>query len=259
MITLQVALVDFVFAIKYPKEELTMTSINPRETLDRALQEVLDEVLVLGSMVDEAIQASVESLKQRDLEAAQGIYFADQNINAKHFEIEDTCIMLIATQQPMAKDLRLLAAVLEIVTELERIGDYAKGISRINIIMGDEPLVKPLIDIPRMSELGLDMLRRALIAFVSGDVDTARSIPKEDDLIDSLYNQVYRELVTYMIADTSTIDRANYLLWVAHNLERMADRVTNICERTIYMVTGEMRELDRTDDEMAKLERTYKA
>ncbi len=235
-----------------------MSSINPRETLDRALQEVLDEVLVLGSMVEEAIQASVEALKQRDFEAAQNIYFADQNINAKHFEIEDTCIVLIATQQPMAKDLRLLAAVLEIVTELERIGDYAKGIARINIIMGDEPLVKPLIDIPRMSELGLDMLRRALIAFVSNDVDAARSIPKEDDLIDSLYNQVYRELVTYMIADTSTIDRANYLLWVAHNLERMADRVTNICERTIYMVTGEMRELDRTDDEMAKLERTYK-
>ena len=256
--TFQVALDDLVSAIKYPKEVLTMTSINPRETLDRALQEVLDEVLVLGSMVEEAIQASVESLKQRDFEAAQNIYFADQNINAKHFEIEDTCIVLIATQQPMAKDLRLLAAVLEIITELERIGDYAKGIARINIIMGDEPLVKPLIDIPRMSELGLDMLRRALIAFVSGDVDAARSIPKEDDLIDSLYNQVYRELVTYMIDDTSTIDRANYLLWAAHNLERMADRVTNICERTIYMVTGEMRELDRTDDEMAKLERTYK-
>jgi phosphate transport system protein len=244
--------------IKYPKEELTMTSINPRETLDRAIQEVLDEVLVMGSMVEEAIKASVDSLKQRDFQASQSIYFADQNINAKHFEIEDKCIVLIATQQPMAKDLRLLAAVLEIVTELERIGDYGKGIARINILMGDEPLVKPLIDIPRMSELGLDMLHRSLIAFVSGDVATARSIPKEDDIIDSLYNQVYRELVTYMIDDTSTIDQANYLLWAAHNLERMADRVTNICERTIYMVTGEMRELDRTDDEMAKLERRYR-
>ena len=235
-----------------------MTSINPRETLDRAIQEVLDEVLVLGSMVEEAIQASVESLKQRDIHASQRIYFADENINAKHFEIEDACIVLIATQQPMAKDLRLLAAVLEIVTELERIGDYAKGIARINILMSDEPLVKPLIDIPRMTELGIDMLHRALSAFVSGDVDAARSIPKEDDMIDALYNQVYRELVTYMIDDTSTIDRANYLLWVAHNLERMADRVTNICERTIYMVTGEMRELDRTDDELAKMERTYR-
>lgn len=235
-----------------------MTSINPRETLDRSIQKVMDEVLVLGSMVEEAIHSAVESLKQRDIDASYRIYFADQKINAKHFEIEDSCIVLIATQQPMAKDLRLLAAVLEIVTELERIGDYAKGIARINILMGDEPLVKPLIDIPRMTELGLDMLRRALSAFVSGDVDAARAIPKEDDMIDSLYNQVYRELVTYMIDDTSTIDRANYLLWTAHNLERMADRVTNICERTIYMVIGEMRELDRTDDELSKLERRYR-
>jgi phosphate transport system protein len=116
--------------------------------------------------------------------------------------------------------------------------------------MGTEPLVKPLIDIPRMADLGVDMLHRSLGAFVSGDVDAAREIPKEDDEIDQLYNQVYRELVIHMIDDTSTIDRANYLLWTAHNLERMADRVTNICERTVYMVTGEMRELDHTDDEM---------
>lgn len=227
-----------------------MTAINPRETLDRALQEVLDDILVLGSMVEEAIRDSVESLKQRDLEASRKIYLADQIINEKHFELENKCITLIATQQPMAKDLRLLASVLEISTELERIGDYAKGISRINILMGTEPLIKPLIDIPRMTDLGLDMLHRALGAFVSGDVEAAREIPKEDDEIDQLYNQIYRELVTYVIADTSTIDRANYLLWAAHNLERMADRVTNICERTIYMVTGEMRELDHTDDEM---------
>jgi phosphate transport system protein len=227
-----------------------MTAINPRETLDRALQEVLDDILVLGSMVEEAIRDSVESLKQRDLEASRKIYLADQIINEKHFELENKCITLIATQQPMAKDLRLLASVLEISTELERIGDYAKGISRINILMGTEPLVKPLIDIPRMADLGLDMLHRSLGAFVSGDADAAREIPKEDDTIDNLYNQVYRELVTYMIDDTSTIDRANYLLWAAHNLERMADRVTNICERTVYMVSGEMREFDRTDDEM---------
>ena len=232
-----------------------MSSINPRETLDRALQEVLDEVLVLGSMVEEAIQAAVASLKQRDIESSHKVYANDEVINKRHFDIEDRCITLIATQQPMAKDLRLLAAVLEINTELERIGDYAKGIAKINIIMGSEPLVKPLIDIPRMADMGLDMLRRALGAFVAGDVETARAIPKEDDQIDFLYNQIYRELVTYMIDDTSTIDRANYLLWAAHNLERMADRVTNICERTVYMVTGEMRELDRTDDEMDVFER----
>lgn len=230
-----------------------MGAINPRETLDRALQEVLDDILILGSMVEEAIRDAVESMKQRDLEASRKIYLADQVINEKHFELENKCITLIATQQPIAKDLRKLAAVLEISTELERIGDYAKGISRINILMGTEPLVKPLIDIPRMADLGLDMLHRSLGAFVSGDVETAREIPKEDDVIDHLYNQVYRELVTYMIDDSSTIDRANYLLWAAHNLERMADRVTNICERTVYMVTGEMREFDRIDDEMDRL------
>lgn len=234
-----------------------MSSLNPRETLDRALQELLDDILFLGGMVEESVRAAVAALKQRDLLASEKVYEADDNINKKHFEIEDRCITLIATQQPMAKDLRLLAAVIEISTELERMGDYAKGIAKINILLGTEPLVKPLIDIPRMADLGLDMLHRALVAFVAGDADTAREIPKEDDQIDALYNQVYRELVTYMIADTTTIDRANFLLWAAHNLERLADRVTNICERTIYMATGEMRELDRSDDELVHFEKRY--
>jgi phosphate transport system protein len=223
-------------------------TISPRETLDTALQELLDEILFMSSMV-EAINMSIKALKRRDIEASRKIFADDQKINEKHFQIENQCILLIATQQPMARDLRMLAAVLEIATELERIGDYAKGIAKINIMMGNEPLVKPLIDIPRMAEVSLNMLHQAMGAFVAGDVDSARIIPKEDDLIDALYNQVYRELLTYMIADTSTIDRANYLLWVAHNLERMADRVTNICERTIYMVTGEMMEMDQTYDE----------
>jgi phosphate transport system protein len=235
-----------------------MSAINPRETLDRALQELLDEILVLGSMVEESVRTAVAALKERDLSASEKIYETDENINKKHFEIEDRCITLIATQQPMAKDLRLLAAMIEISTELERMGDYAKGIAKINLLMGSEPLIKPLIDIPHMADLGLDMLHRSLGAFVAGDAEKAREIPKEDDEIDALYNQVYRELVTYMIADTSFIDRANFLLWAAHNLERLADRVTNICERTIYMVTGEMRELDRTDDQLIHFEKRYK-
>lgn len=234
-----------------------MSAINPRETLDRALQEQLDEILVLGSMVEESVRSAVSALKQRDLQASEKIYEADERINKKHFDIEDRCITLIATQQPMAKDLRLLAAIIEISTELERMGDYAKGIAKINILLGSDPLIKPLIDIPRMAELGLDMLHRALGAFVAGDAEAARAIPAEDDQIDGLYNQVYRELVTYMIADTSTIDKANFLLWAAHNLERLADRVTNICERTIYMATGEMRELDRSDDELRHIEQKY--
>jgi phosphate transport system protein len=227
-----------------------MMSLQPRETLDRHLNELFDETLVLGSMVEEAITESVEALKRRDIEAARRIYFGDQQINEKHYEIETKCLTVIATQQPMAKDLRILAAILEVGTELERIGDYAKGIARINVLMGDEPLVKPLIDIPRMKDLALNMLHRALSALVNLDADEAKAIAKEDDMIDALYNQVYRELLTYMIADPSTIDRGNYLLWVAHNLERAGDRVTNICERILFVVTGEIRELDVSDDEM---------
>ena len=225
-------------------------TVSPRETFDNQLKDVLDNLLVMGSMVEESIKSSVDCLKQRDIEGSKRVIQADLKINQKHFEIENQCLLLIATQQPMARDLRLLAAVLEIVIELERIGDYAKGIGKINLLIGTHPLVKPLIDIPRMAEISINMLHRALGAFVAGDIDAARAIPKEDDLVDQLYNQVYRELLTYMIADTSTIDRGNYLLWVAHNLERMADRVTNICERTVYMVTGEMTEMDQSYDEM---------
>jgi phosphate transport system protein len=153
-------------------------------------------------------------------------------------------MILIATQQPMAHDLRLLASIMEINSELERMGDYAKGIANINIRMGDAPLLKPLIDIPRMAQLGADMLHRALTAFVNEDMETARKIPPEDDEVDALYNQVYRELMTIIIADASTIERANWLLWAAHNLERIADRATNICERVVYLVSGKIEELN---------------
>lgn len=220
-----------------------------RETLDRKIQELLDDILNLGSMVEQAILDSVAALKKRDLEDAERVYAGDQEINEKRFQIENDCMVLIATQQPMARDLRVLASVLEVATELERMGDYAKGIARITKLMGSQPPIKPLIDIPRMADLTTDMLHRALGAFVAGDIEVARALPEEDDEVDALYNQVYRELLTYMIADPSTIDRANYLLWVAHNLERTADRVTNICERTIFIVTGKLLEVDVSDDE----------
>lgn len=222
----------------------------PRETFERELTNLQNDLLVLGSLVEQAVRESVEALKRRDQAAARRIYARDRLINEKRYEIESNCLALIATQQPMARDLRLLAAILEIITELERIGDYAKGICRINLRLGSEPLVKPLIDIPRMADLGLDMLHRALTAFIERDAQTARSIPLEDDEIDGLYNQVYRDLLDIMIANPGVIDRANYLLWAAHNLERLADRVTNICERIVFVVTGEMMELDKTDDEM---------
>ena len=219
-----------------------------RQTFAERLQHLQDEVLVLGSMVEEALGESVELLKRRDLEGARRLIAGDRVINENRFAIEADCLVLLATQQPMASDLRTLAAVLEIATELERIGDYAKGISRINLMMGEKPPLKPLIDIPRMVVKVRDMLHRALDAFIRRDVALARAIPTEDHEVDDLYNKVYRELLTYMMADPRTIDRATHLLWVAHNLERAADRVTNICERVIFTVTGEMKELDTEEN-----------
>lgn len=223
-----------------------------RKTFEQELQRVKDELLVLGSMVEEATLKSVEALKKRDLQAARQILEADRKINARRYAIEESVVVLIATQQPMAHDLRLLASILEIVVELERMGDYAKGIAVINLRMGDEPLLKPLIDIPRMAEKGVDMLHRALTAFIHEDVEAARAIPKEDDEVDALYNQVYRELMTFVIQDPKNIERANWLLWAAHNLERFADRVTNICERTVFLATGQFMEFDTSYDELGE-------
>jgi phosphate transport system protein len=220
-----------------------------RKTFENEIQQVKDDVLVLGSMVEQAILDSVEALKKRDIKASEKIFEEDKEINKKRFDIENKLMVLIATQQPMAHDLRLLASCMEIISELERMGDYAKGIANINIRMGDAPLLKPLIDVPRMAEIGANMLHRALTAFVNEDIETAKAIPVEDDQVDALYNQVYRELMMFVIQDPKTIEQANWLLWVAHNLERVADRVTNICERTVFIVTGEMSEIKSTDDE----------
>jgi phosphate transport system protein len=226
----------------------------PRETFEQALQRLQDDLLVLGSMVESAVLDSVDSLKKRDMERSRCIIAQDREINTKRFEIENEALILIATQQPMAGDLRTIAAVLEITTELERIGDYAKGIAKINLMIGETPLIKPLIDIPSMAEKMRDMLHRALKAFVARDVELARVIPEEDETIDALYNQVYRELIACIMSNTRHIDQANFLLWVAHNLERAADRVINICERVVFTVTGDMREMDTAESEDLSVE-----
>lgn len=223
-----------------------------RKTFESEIQQVKDEVLLLGSMVEHAIIGSVEALKKRDIKASEKIMAEDKEINKKRFAIENQLMILIATQQPMAHDLRLLASCMEIISELERMGDYAKGIANINVRMGDEPLLKPLIDIPRMAQIGTSMLHRSLTAFINEDVETAKSIPIEDDEVDALYNQIYRELMMIIIKDPTSIERANWLLWVAHNLERVADRVTNICERTVFIATGEFSEIKSSDDEFWK-------
>jgi len=215
-----------------------------RVRLQEELARVERDVLALGAMVEEAIKASVDALVRRDREAAERIIENDRLINERRFAIEADILVLIATQQPIARDLRLLAAMLEIITELERTGDYAKGISRVNLYLGDAPLIKPLIDIPLMAQKATDMLHRALKAFAERDVEAARAIPREDDEVDALYNRVNEELLRLVIADIKNLEQANYLLWAAHNLERAADRVTNICERVVFTVTGEMSELD---------------
>jgi phosphate transport system protein len=219
-----------------------------RVAFDREMQQLKDKVLVLGSRVEQALTDSVEILKRRDMEGSRRLIAEDRHINECRFEIESDVLTLIATQQPVASDMRTLAAVLEITTELERIGDYAKGIAKINLLIGEEPLLKPLIDLPRMAEKARYMLHQALKAFIQLDVDLARSIPAHDDEVDHLYNQINRELLTYVIADPTKIDQANYLLWAAHNLERAADRVINLCERVVFTVTGEMAELNNEDD-----------
>jgi len=229
-----------------------------RKTFESEIKQVKDDVLMLGSMVEQALVDAVEALKKRDIKAAEKIFQEDRAINGKRFEIENKLMVLIATQQPMAHDLRLLASCMEIISELERMGDYAKGIANINIRMGDAALLKPLIDIPRMAQKGADMLHRSLTAFVTEDVEAAKKIPIEDDEVDALYNQIYRELMTFIIQDPKNIERANWLLWVAHNLERFADRVTNICERTVFIATGEMAEIKSTDDEFWKKEHQEK-
>ncbi len=224
-----------------------------RDILDKKIRHLFDEILLLDSMVESATIDAVEALKQRDLIKAEQVYLFDKRINARRFELENDVIITIATQQPiMAGDLRLMASMLEVVAELERMGDYAKGIAKICLMIGDEPHIKPLIDIPKMSDLVVSMLHRAVSAFINLDHEAAQKIPQEDDKVDELYNLVYRDLVEIMVHDTTTVNQANHLMWAAHNLERMADRVTNICERTIYVATGQLVEIDTSDDESIK-------
>ena len=215
-----------------------------REAYHKALINLQDEVLEMAGMVANAIKKSVESLQKRDMNASRVIITNDSLINRKRFAIEERCISLIATQQPMAVDLRVLTSILSIITDLERMGDHAEGIAKISLLIGDEPLVKPLIDIPRMSDIGLSMLDKCLKAFVNRDVEAARLICNEDDTVDALHDQVYRELLILMIQNPKIIHQATYLTWVSHNLERIADRVTNIAERIVFMVTGKMEEMN---------------
>ena len=218
-----------------------------RETFDRELQRIQEETLRLGGMVETAITESVANLAARDPDKSKALIDSDRAINRTRYAIESDALLLIATQQPLATDLRFIAAVLAISYELERMGDYAKGIAKISAMLGGATGGATLPDIAKMADKATDMIHRALAAFASRDVESAQAIPGEDDVIDGLYNRVYRDLIALMTTDPGSFDEATHLMWVAHNLERTADRVTNICERVVFMATGRMAEMDAAE------------
>ena len=211
-----------------------------RADFDRNLKLLQEELLLLGGLVEKAIIDSIEALKTRDIELSHKIVSQDDIIDQKTNQIEEKAIDLIATQQPIAIDLRTLMSVIHISVELERMGDYAEGIGKIGIMMGNDPPVKPLVDIPKMATKSSDMLKRSLDALVKRDPALARQVCEDDDEVDNLYDLIYKDLIALMIDDPTTIQRATYLMWVAHDLERIADRATNIAERVIFLVTGQL-------------------
>jgi len=220
-----------------------MSTLHTRGTLERELEHIRSDILRMGSQVESAIERSVEALKNRDTQLAQQVINDDDEINKLRFAIEEECLELIATQQPAATDLRVVIAATHIAVELERMADHAEGTAELVKRLSGEPLLKPLIDLPIMGQVACQMIHAALDAFIAHDAEAAQKVAHRDDELDALYQQVFRELLTYMLEDPRTISRATYLLWVAHNLERIGDRVTNVCERIIFMATGKLEEL----------------
>jgi phosphate transport system protein len=215
-----------------------------RAAYEHQIRELRDHVVAMASMVDKAIARSIEALEYQNVDLARQVRKNDKLINAARWEGEQNALLIIATQGPMAGDLRMIAAALQIFTDLERMADHAAGVAKIVVETADEALLKPLVDIPRMSLIAREMLSSSITAFVEQDEAMARRVAIRDDEVDDLYDQIYRELLTYMMADPTTINRATHLLWAAHNIERIGDRVTNICERVVFTITGELEEMD---------------
>lgn len=215
-----------------------------RTTFDQALSELQQDILQMGIYVEDSISRAVESLAKQDLDLAQNVIDGDVLIDNQELLIEDKCLKLIATQQPLAKDLRRIAAGLMIITDLERMADLACDIAKSAKRIADQPLIKPLIDIPRMARLAQIMVKEALDAYVREDIELALKMAADDELVDSLHNQVFRELLVYMMENPKIINQATALLFVSRHLERIADHATNIGERIVYLVTGERKELN---------------
>jgi phosphate transport system protein len=214
-----------------------------RGLLDKELDKLRAHLIKMDNMVRTAIIDAVEAFKTRDVEMANRIIADDDKINKLRYKVERLGVVTIATQQPMASDLRTIIAAMHIAIEMERMADHAAGIAALVKEVADQPLLKPLIDIPRMAVISSEMLHSAIEAFINCDADKAKEIAKRDNEVDQLYDQILRELLTYMIEDPKNIQRATILLWSAHGLERIADRVTNVCERILFMETGKFKEL----------------
>lgn len=212
----------------------------PRQSLDKEIQIIRDDLLLLSSRVETALIESVSALKDHDLEKSRSVHNNDQQINAMRFDLEGQIMVTIATQAPLLFDLRFLASALNICTELERIGDYAKTIAHINLMSEGVGISRFLGMTYDMGVKAADMLHRAMTAFIHTNTPSAVRIISDDDVVDAMYYNLYKELMGFVICGAHNTERVNQLLWVAHNLERAADRVTNICERIIYVETGEL-------------------
>jgi phosphate transport system protein len=215
-----------------------------RNYFDQELQELEVLLLKMSSMVEETLGNAIKALKNQDVSLAQQVIDNDDVIDDMEFTVEDKCLKLIALQQPLAKDLRLIATALKIITDLERIADYAVDISKITIKLAGEVYIKELIDIPRMAEITAKMVKGSIDAYVNQNVEKAREVSKMDDEVDGLYKQIFRELLFIMMEDPRKINQATNFLLVSRYLERIGDHVTNICERIIYSITGEREDLN---------------
>lgn len=221
-----------------------------RETFHHRLDQLSQDLLRIGSLVDEAIEQSMRALTTQDLTLARQVIQNDRVINAMRYQVEEQAYALLATQQPMARDLRQIVSSISIATNMERMADHAAGNARLVLRIGAVPPISLPNELLHMAEAGRRMLRQSLDAFVAFDPDLARSIVSQDDELDELHASVLHELLRAMVENPSAVTGATYLLWVAHNLERIGDRVVNICERIIYVATGELADLDTFDDEL---------
>lgn len=215
-----------------------------REILDHKMTELKHNVLRMGTLVERIVDMAVTSLKEQNIEIAKLVNLEDNKIDALELEIENECLNLIALQQPLARDLRTIVTTMRIITDLERMGDNAVNIAKITIEIGKEPFIKPLIDIPEVSSIVQKMVRLSMDAFLKEDISLAEEVAKMDEQVDKLYEKIIKDILELIARNNDVSVQATKLMFVGRYLERIADHATNICERTIYMVTGELKEIN---------------